>query len=90
MKLTIEKKTIEEIEINTPSYRKLEKFLSISYFKFDNENVISIINDMLTTSDYNKYNSKNYSEYYNESVEISKGEFYAVFDDLVNKYKSLI
>lgn len=90
MKLTVEKKETIEVEINTPCYRKLESFFSISYLKFDKENVISIINDMLTISDYNKYNSVKYSEYYNDSTEISKDEFIAAFDNLVNEYKSKI
>ena len=90
MKLTIEKKTIEEIEINTPCYRKLDRSFSLIYFKYDNNKVIEITGDAIGITTYNEYSNERLARHYNNSVEISKGEFYAVFDDLVNKYKSLI
>jgi hypothetical protein len=90
MKLTIEKKTIEEIEITTPCYRKIDKGYLLMYLKFDAEYNIQIYGDSISVSNYSKYSNERISEQYNNSVEISKGEFYAVFDNLVNRYKTMI
>ena len=90
MKLTIEKKTIEEIEILTPCYRKIDKDFMLVYLKFDSEYVIQIYGDAIGFSTYSKYSNDRIAEQYNDSVEISKGEFFAVFDNLVNRYKTMI
>jgi hypothetical protein len=90
MKLTIEKKTIEEVEIVTPCYRKIDKDFMLVYLKFDSNFVIKIYGDSMYVSTYSEYSNDRIAEQYNESVEISKGEFFAVFDNLVNRYKTMI
>ena len=90
MKLTIEKKTTEEIEIFTPCYRKIDKSFMLNYYKFDNDSVIEITGDSIGVSTYNQYSNERLAKHYNDSVEISKEEFFAIFDNLVNKYKSII
>jgi hypothetical protein len=92
MKLTIETKTTElvEIEVDAPSYRKYEDFMRIIYYKFDKDFVIEIDSNSISTTTYNEYSIKRISKNYQASEKITKIQFYAAFDNLVNLYKAMI
>ena len=90
MKLAIEKKTTEEIEIKTPSFRVSNDAFIDKYFYFSDTHVIEITRNLICISEYSEYRKIDHATNYLFSTEISKEKFDAFYQQTLNNINSKI
>jgi hypothetical protein len=90
MKLTIEKKTTEEVEIVTPSFRVSNDVYIDKYFYFSDTHVIEITRNLICKSEYSEYRKIDHATNYLFSTEISKEQFYEFLEKTLENINSVL